>query len=120
MRWQNNFVQRNVNCANHKPGYFQLTRQTRCDKPDAGFDYFSGKGRLRTPMLNSDEHAVWWQQPLTRHLALVLVVKLMLIFGLWWVFFNLPEEQEVNTGQVAAHIAGDITSPIRLDLETMK
>jgi hypothetical protein len=71
-------------------------------------------------MLTPDEHNFWRQQPLTRHLALVLVVKLALIFGLWWLFFNVPEEQEVNPGQVAAHIAGDITSPIRLNLETNK
>jgi hypothetical protein len=71
-------------------------------------------------MLNREQHDLWWQQPLIRHLAVVLVVKLTLIFGLWWLFFNLPEEREVNTGQVAAHITGDTTSPIRLDLETMK
>ena len=70
-------------------------------------------------MFNPDKHDLWWQQPLTRHLALVLLIKLALIFGLWWLFFNVPNEHEVNPGQVAAHIAGDISSPIRLDLETL-
>jgi hypothetical protein len=71
-------------------------------------------------MEKPDPLDLWWQQPLIRHLALVLVVKLTLIFGLWWLFFNLPDERVVNAGQVAAHINGDTTSPIRLDRETMK
>jgi hypothetical protein len=71
-------------------------------------------------MLTPEQNNLWWQQPLIRHLAMVLVVKLALIFGLWWLFFNLPDEHVVNAGQVAAHITGDNTSPIRLDQETLK
>jgi hypothetical protein len=71
-------------------------------------------------MLTPEHNDLWWQQPLIRHLALVLVVKLALIFGLWWLFFNLPDEHVVNAGQVATHITGDTTSPIRLDQETLK
>ena len=71
-------------------------------------------------MSSSEQDNLWWQQPLIRHLGLILVVKLAIIFGLWWLFFNLPEEREVNAGQVASHITGGITSPKRLTLETMQ
>jgi hypothetical protein len=71
-------------------------------------------------MCNPEQNDLWWQQPLIRHLAVVLAVKLILIFGLWWLFFNLPEDHEVDAGQVASHITGGMVSPKRLDLETMK
>lgn len=71
-------------------------------------------------MLKHNQHDLWWQQPLIRHLMLVLVVKLALIFGLWWLFFDMPEEHEINMGRVAAHITGGTTPPIGMKLETMK
>jgi len=48
----------------------------------------------------------WWQQPLTREIALVLAVKIALIFALWWAFFDVPDTARVGAAQVSAHVAG--------------
>ena len=31
----------------------------------------------------------WWRDSLAREITLVLVVKIALIFALWWFFFDL-------------------------------
>lgn len=62
----------------------------------------------------------WWQHPLIREIALVLVVKIALIFVLWWAFFDLPDAQRIDAQQVGAHVAG-ITQPAsRIPEETLK
>jgi len=33
----------------------------------------------------------WYQQPLIRHLGMILMVKILLLATLWWAFFKLPE-----------------------------
>jgi hypothetical protein len=59
---------------------------------------------------NSDMHngelktGMWWQDRLVREIALVLVVKIALIFTLWWLFFDLPDSQHINTSQVGSHL----------------
>jgi hypothetical protein len=32
-----------------------------------------------------------WANPLLRHLAVMLVVKVLLLALLWWLFFNMPD-----------------------------
>ncbi|MBU1191340.1 MAG: hypothetical protein KKE76_06470 [Gammaproteobacteria bacterium] len=59
------------------------------------------------------QDTVWWQHPLMREIALVLMVKIALIFGLWWAFFDLPNDQHVDAAQVGAHVAGTALPVIR-------
>lgn len=60
----------------------------------------------------------WWRNPLVREITVVVAVKLALIFGLWWAFFDLPDEQRVGEAQVGAHVAG--TPATRIPEETPK
>jgi hypothetical protein len=62
----------------------------------------------------------WWQQPLVREIAVILAVKIALIFLLWWLFFHLPDAQRINTTQVSAHLAGPSTSSLPTPVENMK
>jgi hypothetical protein len=71
-------------------------------------------------MTSSHSEDLWWQQPLIRHLAAVLVVKLALIYGMWWMFFDLPDDHEISTGQVATHLAGEVESQVPTESETKK
>ena len=48
----------------------------------------------------------WWRHPLSREIAVVLVVKFALIFALWWFFFDLPDAQRINASQVGTHLMG--------------
>ncbi|BAZ93507.1 cation/multidrug efflux pump [Thiohalobacter thiocyanaticus] len=47
-----------------------------------------------------------WSNPLVRHLAVVLAVKLVLLTALWWAFFRVPEHALPQQSDIAAHIAG--------------
>jgi hypothetical protein len=58
------------------------------------------------PVTEGHAAAEWWRHPLAREIALVLVVKIALIVGLWWAFFDLPDDQRVGAAQVGAHVAG--------------
>lgn len=51
----------------------------------------------------------WWRDRLVREIALALAVKIVLIFTLWWMFFDLPDSQRINTPEVDSHLVG--TSP---------
>ena len=44
--------------------------------------------------------------PLLRHLAIILVVKVLLLTLLWWLFFRLPEGGVSSFVDVHTHIAG--------------
>ncbi len=63
--------------------------------------------------------ADWWRHPLVREIALVLVVKIALIFGLWWAFFDLPDDQRVGAVQAGAHVAGTALPATRIPEETL-
>jgi len=52
------------------------------------------------------KNTAWWQSPLVREIALILVLKFALIFGLWWAFFDLPDDQHIDVSQVGAHVLG--------------
>ena len=47
-----------------------------------------------------------WSNPLVRHLAGVLAVKLVLLTALWWAFFRVPEHAPPQQSDIAVHIAG--------------
>jgi hypothetical protein len=32
-----------------------------------------------------------WNNPLSRDILLILIVKIVLIFAIWWVFFRAPD-----------------------------
>ena len=48
--------------------------------------------KLKRPMI---------QHPLARKLAIVTLIKLGVLLGLWWVFFHVPGEQPVTADQAA-------------------
>ena len=47
-----------------------------------------------------------WANPLVRHLALVLLAKLLLLTLLWWLFFRLPDDPASRHTDIHTHIAG--------------
>lgn len=48
-------------------------------------------------------------RPLLRHLTLVVLVKLAVLAGLWWVFFR-PAQVPVNPDTAAEHVTS-VPSP---------
>jgi hypothetical protein len=64
--------------------------------------------------------ATWWQHPLVREISVILAVKIAIIFVLWWVFFDLPASQHIDTTQVSAHVVGTIAPPQTTPEETLK
>ena len=75
---------------------------------------------------NSDMHNgelktnMWWQDRLVREIALVLVVKIALIFALWWFFFDLPDSQRINGSQVGSHLLNPPPAAVHLSKEELK
>lgn len=61
---------------------------------------------MRTEPATGGHDADGWRNPLVREITVVVAVKLALIFGLWWAFFDLPDEQRIGEAQVGAHVAG--------------
>ncbi len=47
-----------------------------------------------------------WDNPLVRHLAIVLLVKVLLLTVLWWLFFRMPDSAVPTPVDVHTHIAG--------------
>jgi hypothetical protein len=45
-------------------------------------------------------------RPLARHLAVVLVIKLILLFLLWFLFFRVPDGAREPGFDIQNHIAG--------------
>lgn len=54
-----------------------------------------------------------WANPLVRHLAVILLVKVALLAALWWLFFRLPEPAHAARGDIHTHIAGPVAPPVR-------
>jgi len=46
------------------------------------------------------------QNPLVRHLAAVIFIKIMLLVVLWWAFFRAPASDSQHFIDVQTHIAG--------------
>lgn len=74
---------------------------------------------MRTEPAPEAHAADWWRHPLVREIALVIVVKIALIFGLWWAFFDLPDDHRIDTARVGAHVAGTPSPTIRHSEETL-
>lgn len=55
-------------------------------------------------MQNTPEDSVW-HNPLVRHLAGILALKLVLLTGLWWAFFDVPDHSLPQAEDIANHIA---------------
>ena len=62
----------------------------------------------------------WWRDSLAREITLVLVVKIALIFALWWFFFDLPDNQHINATQVGSHLVGTSPATVHLSKEELK
>lgn len=56
---------------------------------------------MQTPIESS-----LWSNPLVRHLAGILAVKLVLLTVLWWAFFRVPEHTLPQQSEIAEHIVG--------------
>ena len=48
-----------------------------------------------------------WANPLVRHLALVLLAKLLLT-RLWWLLFRLPDDPASRLTDIHTHLAGPV------------
>lgn len=42
-----------------------------------------------------------WSHPLSREILLILIVKIALIFAIWWVFFRAPDKPPLSPEQVS-------------------
>lgn len=42
-----------------------------------------------------------WHHPLSREILLILIVKISLVFAIWWVFFRAPETAPLSPEQVS-------------------
>jgi hypothetical protein len=62
----------------------------------------------------------WWRDSLAREITLVLVVKIALIFALWWFFFDLPDNQHIDATQVGSHLVGTTPTVVHLSKEELK
>ena len=47
-----------------------------------------------------------WANPLVRHLAFVVLAKVLLLALLWWLFFRVPHGGVAAAPDVSSHIAG--------------
>lgn len=56
--------------------------------------------------MRSTERAGLWQDWLLRHLAIVLLFKLMALFTIWWLFFRVDANEAVLAPDVSQHISG--------------
>lgn len=74
---------------------------------------------MRTEATTEVPDAEWWRHPLVREIALVLIVKIALIFGLWWAFFDLPEVRRIGGDEVGAHVAGTAVPASRISEEPL-
>lgn len=54
----------------------------------------------------SPQEAAWWSHPLAREIAVVLAVKVVLLYLLWWCFFDLPADKQIGAADVTTFITG--------------
>ncbi len=48
-----------------------------------------------------------WNHPLGRHILVILMLKLLIIFGIWWLFFRpLEQSSPRDAAQVGAALLG--------------
>jgi len=56
--------------------------------------------------MSGTDAASIWANPLVRHLAIVVVAKVLLLTLLWWLFFRVPHGGVARPLDVSSHIAG--------------
>lgn len=63
--------------------------------------------RLISDQPPTDSRAGLFANRLVRELSVVLVLKLLVLYGLWFAFFRQPDHQPLTVEQVSAAVAGD-------------
>ncbi|MEJ2257136.1 MAG: hypothetical protein P8X98_09020 [Woeseiaceae bacterium] len=53
-----------------------------------------------------------WRVPLVRHLSIVIVIKLTLLFTIWFLFFRQPAGTPEPGSDIHDHIAGPKTAMV--------
>lgn len=91
-------------------------------KPDSRHLHVPALEQTPCPLMRtlSIDETAWWQHPLVREIAVILAIKIAIIFALWWAFFDLPDTQRINTTQVSTHVVGAIAPPQHPPEETLK
>ena len=57
-----------------------------------------------------------WNHPLGRHILVMLLFKLLIIFAIWWFFFRpVAQVAPGNSDQVAAALLGTHVKSIKVD-----
>lgn len=59
-----------------------------------------------------------WRNWLFRHITVVLVIKVLLVFGLWYAFFRQPDQAPIAGAEVGAHLLGNRPVPVSTGYET--
>ena len=67
---------------------------------------------LNGPATGGSAEVSAWSYPLVRHLAAVIVLKLAILFLLWFLFFRLPDGAPEPGFDIHQHIAGSAQSPV--------
>lgn len=52
------------------------------------------------------------RSPLAREIALALLVKLILLYGLWWAFFSHAPDKEAVARTAAERLSGVVAAPL--------
>lgn len=67
--------------------------------------------------MNATESESAWAHPLVRHLAVIMVAKLLLLFTLWFLFFRMPDSGPTPGSDIHYHIAGQqaVAEPTQTD-----
>lgn len=58
-----------------------------------------------------------WDRPLVRHLAIIVLLKLLFLLLLWFLFFRLPEGAAEPGSDIHNHIAGAASAAVSTQIE---
>ena len=61
-----------------------------------------------------------WDRPLVRHLAVIVLLKLIFLFLLWFLFFRLPDGGQEPGSDIHNHIAGVTSAAVSTQKEVNK
>jgi hypothetical protein len=57
-----------------------------------------------------------WNHPLGRHILVMLLFKLLIIFGIWWLFFRpVAQNAPKNSDQIATALLGTHTKLTKMN-----
>jgi hypothetical protein len=68
--------------------------------------------RTISPAAADPDNDSIWSIPLVRHLAVVIVIKLVLLFTIWFLFFRQPAGVPEPGYDIHDHIAGPGTAMV--------